>query len=123
MSDADKTLWGIRAGRLGVADSLFLKKNVIAIGWHEMGDITVLGGDREALKVKLAETHPKAKPGAIPVHAGQLFRFINEMQPISGVRSQIAMFPNIRGQILILRLSLSSARFAICVLFTYAIVV
>jgi len=32
MSNEEKTLWGIHAGRLGVADSLFLKKNVIAIG-------------------------------------------------------------------------------------------
>jgi len=81
MDDHDKTLWGIHAGRMGIADSLFLKKKVIAIGWKEMGDVTSIGVDREALKAKIAETYPKAKPGAIPVHAGQLFRFITEMQP------------------------------------------
>jgi len=81
MSSDDKTIWGIHGGRLGVADSLFLKKNVIAIGWHELGDISSSGRDREALKAKIAETYPKAKPGAIPVHAGQLYRFITEMQP------------------------------------------
>jgi len=80
MSEHDPTFWGIHAGRIGEADSLFLKKNVIAVGWDEMGDITGIGGNREALKSKIAETYPKAKPGAIPVHAGQLFRFINEMQ-------------------------------------------
>jgi len=80
MVSGEQTLWGIHAGRLGDADSLFLKKKVIAIGWDEMGDVTPIGGDREALKAKIAETYPNAKPGAIPVHAGQLFRFINEMQ-------------------------------------------
>jgi restriction system protein len=81
MGNDDKTLWGIHAGRLGDADSLFLRKNVIAIGWDEMGDISSIGRDREALKLKVAETYPSAKPGAIPVHAGQLFRFIYEIQP------------------------------------------
>lgn len=77
----ERTLWGIHAGRLGDADSLFLKKKVIAIGWDEMGDITSIGSDREALKTRIAATYPKAKPGAIPVHAGQLLRFISEMRP------------------------------------------
>jgi len=80
MSSTEKILWGIHAGRLGEADSLFLKKKVVAIGWHEMGDITGIGGDREALKAKIAETYPSAKPGAIPGTAGQLLRFISEMK-------------------------------------------
>lgn len=79
MADQE-TIWGIHGGRQGDADSLFLKKKVIAIGWDELGDVTPISGDREALKNKIAETYPKAKPGAIPVHAGQIFRFINEMQ-------------------------------------------
>ncbi len=77
---SERTLWGIHAGRLGEADSLFLRKKVIAVGWHEMGDVSKIGNDREALKAKIADTYPKAKPGAIPVHAGQLFRFINEVK-------------------------------------------
>jgi restriction system protein len=47
MSSDEKTLWGIHAGRLGDADSLFLKKNVIAIGWHEMDCVTSMRGNRE----------------------------------------------------------------------------
>jgi len=80
MAGREQVLWGIHAGRLGDADSLFLRKNVIAIGWDELGDLAPIGGDREALKAKLAEAYPNAKPGAIPVHAGQIFRFINEME-------------------------------------------
>jgi len=33
MPEQERTLWGMHAGRLGDADSLFLKKGVIAIGW------------------------------------------------------------------------------------------
>lgn len=81
MSEHERTLWGIHGGRLGRADALFLEQNVIAIGWHELGDIRPIGGDREELKSKIAATYPKAKPGAIPVHAAQLYKFITEIQP------------------------------------------
>jgi len=89
VAEAEKTLWGIHAGRLGEADSLFLKKNVIAIGWHEMGDLTSIGADRDALKAKIAETYPKAKAGAIPVHGGLIYRFINEMR-----RGDLVIYPS-----------------------------
>lgn len=81
MSEQERTLWGIHGGRLGKADTLFLKQNCIAIGWDKLGDVSPIGADREALKERLAETYPKAKPGAIPVHAGQLYKFITEIQP------------------------------------------
>ena len=58
MTEREQILWGIHAGRIGEADSLFLKKKVIAIGWDEMGDVTQIGADREALKAKIAETYP-----------------------------------------------------------------
>lgn len=74
-------IWGIHAGRTGDADSLFLKKDCIAIGWEEMGDLSALKPDREAFKVKVAEVYPKAKAGAIPNYAGQVFRFVHEMKP------------------------------------------
>ena len=43
MPEQERTLWGMHAGRLGDADSLFLKKGVIAIGWDEMEDSTSIG--------------------------------------------------------------------------------
>jgi restriction system protein len=39
---ADLNLWGIHAGRTGDADSLFLKKNCVAVGWTKMGDLSAL---------------------------------------------------------------------------------
>ena len=77
----DKALWGIHAGKTGDADALFLKKNVIAIGWDAMGDLGALAPNREAFKARVAERYPGVKPGAIPGNAGQMFRFLHEMKP------------------------------------------
>ncbi|GFP34165.1 restriction system protein, partial [Candidatus Hakubella thermalkaliphila] len=42
----EPTIWGIHAGRTGAAALLFLKKNVMAIGWHQLGDLSQIGADR-----------------------------------------------------------------------------
>ena len=46
MKLTDTNLWGIHAGKTGDADSLFLKKNCIAVGWAKMGDLSTLKPDR-----------------------------------------------------------------------------
>jgi len=74
----EKTIWGIHAGRTGDADNLFLKHNVIALGWVEMGDVSSLAADRETFKTKLMKVRPDRKPGYYPTAGGQLFRFIHE---------------------------------------------
>lgn len=76
----DATLWGIHAGKTGEADSIFLKKNRVAIGWQEMGDLSALPADRDSLKARLMEVMPGRKPGYFPVASGQLFRFVHEMK-------------------------------------------
>ena len=73
-------VWGMHAGKTGDADSLFLKKDVIALGWSKVGDLSKLKSDREAFKAKVAEVYPEKKPGAIPNNAGQLYRFVHEMK-------------------------------------------
>ena len=78
--NAEANIWGIHGGRTGGADSLFLKKDCIAIGWATAGDLGALAADREAFKAKLAQVYPDKKPGAVPVNAGQLFRFVHEMR-------------------------------------------
>jgi len=82
MSDFTNTIiWGIHAGKTGDADSLFLKKNCIALGWAKMGDLSILKPDRDAFKSRVVKAYPDAKPGVIPNNAGQLFRFVHEMKP------------------------------------------
>ena len=51
----DTTIWGIHAGKTGDADSLFLKKDCIAVGWTKMGDLSVLKPDRDAFKARVVE--------------------------------------------------------------------
>ena len=76
MSDS---VWGIHADRTGDADTLFLKKNVVALGWAKVGDLKQLGSDRQAFRAAVATAYPERPPGSVPVNAGQLFRFVNEV--------------------------------------------
>lgn len=80
MADKEPVVWGIHAGRTGVADNLFLKKNYIALGWAEMGDLGKLKADRDTFKAKVLERWPQWKEGQIRNSAGQLFRFVHEMK-------------------------------------------
>lgn len=56
-NNEDKRVWGIHTQD----DNLFLKNNVIAIGWHEMGDLSSIDANREAFKEKYALVYPDAK--------------------------------------------------------------
>lgn len=73
---ADTKVWGIHTKD----DNLFLKENVVAIGWNEMGDISDIQNDREKLKQKFPLVYPNKKPGAVPTACGQIYRFINDVQ-------------------------------------------
>jgi len=76
---SDKTIWGIHGGATGDADSLFLQHNVVAVAWVDMGDLGKLKADRETFRTAVVAAYPGIKPGAIPNYAGQLFRFVHEM--------------------------------------------
>ncbi len=78
MAKPNSTIWGIHAGRTGDADDLFLKHNVIALGWKDAGDISKLAADREAFKAHVKKIYPDEKEGYYPNAAGQLFRFARE---------------------------------------------
>lgn len=79
--------WGIHAGRNGEAEPLFEKENVVALGWREMGDLSRLK-IREEFKQQYEQVYPQAKAGAIPIHAGILYRFVREMK-----NGDIVIFP------------------------------
>lgn len=76
MEVTEKKVWGIHTYN----DNLFLKENVIAVGWHEMGNLRLIDPTREAFKKKYVDTYPNAKKGSIATGAGMLFRFCNEVQ-------------------------------------------
>lgn len=75
----EKTMWGIHAGSEGEADSLFIKNNIIAIGWRLVGDLTQYK-DREAYKSELRKIYKHMLAGAYPNTAGIFYRFVYEMQ-------------------------------------------
>lgn len=80
MEFPNEVLWGIHAGHTGDAHSLFINGGVVGLGWNEMPDLTTLAPTREAFKQTLEVMYPEAKAGAIPVQAGQLYRFVHEVQ-------------------------------------------
>lgn len=76
----DRTFWGVHAGATGNAHHLFLNKKVVALGWSEIGDLSTIPANRDAFKEKYVQIYPETKKGAIPVNAGQLFRYVHEMK-------------------------------------------
>jgi restriction system protein len=75
------TLWGIHANPSVDARDLFRQWGVVAIGWDQLGDLAQIQTTRTAFKEAVRRDVPGAKPGAVPVIAGVLYRFVHEMQP------------------------------------------
>lgn len=76
MANLERNVWGIHTPD----QSLFLKENKIAIGWKDMGDLSLIPATRDGFKAKYVETYPDAKKGSVATCAGMLFRFVNEVQ-------------------------------------------
>ena len=76
MANEEKKVWGIHTQD----DNLFLKGNVIAIGWQEMGDLRLIDASRDAFKEKYVQSYPDAKKGSVATGAGMLYRFCYEVQ-------------------------------------------
>jgi restriction system protein len=72
-------VWCIKAGSAGQGEPLCDKHSVVALGWKEIGDLSGLK-TREDFKSRYAKVYPTEKAGAVPVQAGQLFRFVHEMK-------------------------------------------
>ena len=69
-------MWGIHTQD----DALFTKENVIAIGWKEMGDLSLIAPDTESYKEKYSKVYPDAKKQSVAVSANMPFRFVCEAQ-------------------------------------------
>ncbi|AEY67519.1 restriction endonuclease [Clostridium sp. BNL1100] len=72
----EKRVWGIHTKD----DNLFLQKDVIAIGWGKIGDLSKLEANRDAFKTQYINVYPDAKKGSVANGAGMLFRFAYEVQ-------------------------------------------
>ena len=76
MLNEEKRIWGIHTQD----DNLFLKNDVIAIGWSDMGDLGNIDANRDVFKEKYTQIYPDAKKGSIATGAGMLYRFCHEIQ-------------------------------------------
>lgn len=83
----EKIIWGIHMSREHGLDPI--EKGYIAIGWHAMGDLSLIKPTREAFKTAYQRTYPEAKAGTVPVAAGVTYRFTVEMKP-----GDIVIFPS-----------------------------
>lgn len=72
-------LWMVRAGEGGYLFDEFKEKNIIAIGWNSIGNISKQI-DLDGLKSKLKLNYPENKSSQNNNFAGQIFRFRNEFQ-------------------------------------------
>lgn len=60
-------------------DEVFLKRNLLAIGWSRIGNLAPYG-DQGKMKAAVIKSYTDFKPGRVPVVAGQLLRFAHEMK-------------------------------------------
>jgi restriction system protein len=71
--------WMVRAGNDNELAELVQSKNLVAIGWGGMGDLSDLQ-TREQFKARYREVRPEDSGGRVAVNAGQLYRFVRRIQ-------------------------------------------
>ena len=71
-------VWGVHMERENT--SAPPDQKTLSIGWPELGDLRKYNSSRDALKAAYASWYTKDKPGAIPLRAGVLHRFCNDMK-------------------------------------------
>ena len=72
------TYWAIHAGQLAERDQLF-REGTIAIGWADLGDLSLLKANRAAFREAIDKAWPDWSPGKRQNSASQLYRFVHEM--------------------------------------------
>src|SRR5690606_25169463 len=75
----EQTIFMVRAGEGAYLIDEFLKRKVVAIGWDNVGDLSLLK-DIDKIKEKLRTVYPEFKSGQINNFAGQLSRFKTEFK-------------------------------------------
>src|SRR5215213_2681283 len=78
----DPVVWGLHMKHFQHFDDRWpIKNGVVAIGWHELGDLSTIAPTREAFKEAYAAAFPTVTSAqGIAVSGGQPFRFLHEMK-------------------------------------------
>ena len=87
---SDVQVWVVRAGVNNEIAREVEKSSVIAIGWTEMGDPTQLSG-RDEFKARYKSTYAEDSNAKIAIGAGQVYRFVREIQKGDLVLTPIAV--------------------------------
>ncbi len=74
-----KSMWMVRAGQGASYIDEFIERNIVAIGWSLAGEIQV-GDSRAQITSRLVDDYPNMSRGKRAISAGQIFRFLNEIQ-------------------------------------------
>jgi restriction system protein len=75
---ANKAMWMVRAGEAGFRFDDFRDGSLVSIGWHEMGDLSVLKA-REDFALAVARAYPGMRKAQVAASTGQTFRFVREI--------------------------------------------
>lgn len=89
MSSNQPTVWCVRGGSKGQADSLFLEKNVVALGGEPLGDLSDLPKNRDAFKKRFGQAFPDVNPASVPTGAGKYYRFLHKIR-----ESDLVVYPS-----------------------------
>jgi restriction system protein len=87
-----KNVWMIRAGQGGYLVGDFANKNIVAIGWNQLGDLTKVRS-RDGIMKLCRQTYPKDKPGKVVTSASVVHKFRNVIEQGDGV---VTYDPNTR---------------------------
>jgi len=71
-------VWLVRAGKHGEQEQLALDHRVVAIGWHDLPDLSGIK-DREAMIEVFTKVHPEAASRQIAVAVSQIWAFVGRM--------------------------------------------
>ena len=72
-------LWVLKGGRHGEQEERMLDRDLLAIGWHDMPDMTALNS-KEELETVYRKTYPEAGEGRVANNVGQLSAFAKRMK-------------------------------------------
>ncbi len=70
----DRTMWMVRAGENASLFNKFKDKNVVAIGWNEVGDLSNVSTPEDVKQI-VRDKYPEYKSGKLNITAGQLVKF------------------------------------------------
>lgn len=73
------TLWLVRSGKYGEREDLNFRQNVVAIGWEELSDLSMVK-TREELSTLLHRTYPDEKDRTVMNWIRQLWDFLHNIK-------------------------------------------